>query len=229
MLVSLDRTGKVIQSGEGSFNVPMGSDEVDNTLSNPVSQAERLAERNRVEYATMAAASQRRSEKKKADSRRQAYLQNLAHEYEDFVSAESAEENGGENPLLYAAAMQTMAGGAQEQWTPLSGYLLSQDGQLSYDRAMSGNIVRGMGDAWSLIQDAEAQIKSAQGTLAPLVALANGGSPSQVQQAIQAATPASPSSPGAMFQSLMAKQVAGIPVPYLAVGLVGAFFLLRKK
>lgn len=224
MLVSLGRNGRVVQSGEGSYNEPMGVDEVDNTLSKPVSKAEELAGRNRAEYATMAAISHAQDARNQASADYQAYLASLASEYEEFVSAESAEENGGENPLLYAAAMQSMAGGASEQYTPLGGYLLSQDGQLAYDRAMNGVIRPGMGQVQSLIASAQADYSQAQSAVAPLLALAQGDNQSVAVPASAAPASAVP----AWLAPYMAQKVAGIPIPYLAAGAL-ALLLLRRK
>lgn len=217
MLVSLDRNGRVVQSGEGTFRVPMGADEVDNTLSSPVSAAEALEHRNRVEYATMAARAEAAADQDRAAAAHAAYLQNLASDYEEWTTEEATAENGGENPLLYLAAMQTMAGGATEMHSPLGGYLLSQDGQIDYPRAMSGRIMSSMG------QSVQSLIQSAQSAA------------SQAQSAIQAATGSSAAAPAPAatsilppeLQALMSQKIAGIPVPYLAGGLL--LYLLLKK
>lgn len=218
MLLSLGRNGQVVQSGEGSFNIPMGVDEVDNTLSHPTSQAEALAYRERCEYATMAALSEANSQQQAQEAKRQAYLQSLATEYEEWSSEEQAEANGGENPLLYLAAMQSMAGGMTENYTPLGGYLLSQDGQIDYPRGMSGRIQSSMGqDVQSLIQSAQSAAQQGQ---ALVQAVTGSGSQAAPAAASQVAMPAG-------LASLMQQKVGGIPVPYLAAGVL-AFLFLRK-
>lgn len=224
MHISLDRNGRVVQSGEGSHRVPMGADEVDNTLSNPVAQAQNLWDRNRDEYATMAAAADQNAQDQQAAAAYQAWMQTLANDYQEYVAASSSEENGGENPMLYAAAMQTMAGGGQEQWTPLGGYLLSQDGQFSPDNTMNGEIRGGLGQVTALIQDAQNAASQAAAVVAPLTALTSGGAlPS-------AAAPApSASSLSAMLAPYMAQKVLGYPLPYVVGAGLVAFLFLRKK
>jgi hypothetical protein len=155
MHVSLGRDGRVFQAGEGSFRMPVGVDEVDNTLGAPYQKAQDLWERNRNQYQTMAQAEQSAAEAANQAQIHQNYLDALAADYEEQVAAESAEENGGEHPLLYAAAMQSMAGGATEQYTQLGGYLLSQDGELAFDRAMNGvDFTRGLGQTQAAVEAA---------------------------------------------------------------------------
>jgi hypothetical protein len=220
MNISMDRHGRIVQSGEGTHRQPMGVDEVDNTLSNPVSQAEYLANANAIEYATMAARAHHFGQVQAANAAYQDYVASLAAEYEEFVDAESAEANGGESPLLYAAAMQTMAGGCTDQYTALGGYLLSQDGELAFDRTMNGQVHHGMGQVQNLISQAQADAQAAQAAVAPLVAAAQGGS-----SVAAALTAAAPSAGG--LSSLMSQKIGGVPIPYLAGGLF--VLLLLKK
>jgi hypothetical protein len=226
MHVSLDRSGRIVQAGEGTFRVPMGADEVDNTLSSPVSQAETLAHRERVEYATMAARAHRRAMGQAQADAHEAYLQNLASSYEEWATEEETAANGGENPLLYLAAMQTMAGGMTENYSPISGYLLSQDGEIDYPRAMSGNVMRSMGqDVQNLIQSAQSAAQQGQA----LVQAVTGGSGQPLNAA--PAPSGAPAPTGGIVSTILtpSKQVAGINVPYpYLLGIVAAYLILRK-
>jgi hypothetical protein len=202
----------------------MGADEVDNTLSHPASQAEALAHRERVQYATMAALAQAQAEQNEAQAAHQAWLNQLAADYSEYASEEAAADNGGENPLLYLAAMQTLAGGMTENYSPISGYLLSQDGQIDYPRAMSGRIVPGMGQGvQSLIQSAQA---AAQPVQSLVQAVTGGGAAAAAPAASPAAAPAA-SGLAATFQNLMGQKVGGVPVPYIAGGVL-LLWLLKK-
>lgn len=221
MHVSMDRFGRVVVAGEGTYRTPVGVGQTDNTLSNPASQAQNLYDQECLEYATMAALGQQQAVAQAANDANCQALQNLADDYEDYVGESAAEANGGEHPLLYAAAMQTMAGNTLEHCDPLNGYMLSEDGQPCFDRGMTGRYPgAGMGQTQSLIQAAQADAAAAQSTVAPLLALAQGASSS-------AASAPAPAAPPSGLSSLMSQTVGGIPVPYLAAALA-AFLVLRK-
>ena len=225
MHISLDRNGRVVQAGEGSFRVPMGADEVDNTLSNPVSQAANLEHRNRLEYATMAAEADDQAARAANIQARQRYMANMAREYEEYASAEEVEANGGENPLIYLAAMQTMAGGGMEYVHPLMGHMLAEDGSLAFDRAMNGDVVESFGQSTQdLIQAAQAAVPAAQALYSqaqPYIAAATGATG-------PAAGPGAPSAPS-VFQDFMKKQIAGYPAPLVVGAGLLAFLILRRK
>lgn len=228
MHISLDRNGRVVQSGEGMFRVPMGADEVDNTLSNPISQAEALAHAERVEYATMAARANDRADREQASQDRQNYLETLAQDYSEWESEEQAANNGGENPLLYLAAMQSMAGGCDELQSPISGYGLSQDGQLDYPRGMSGHVVRSFGqDLQSLIQQAQGAASRGQALYSMVTGGGGGSRAITASESVSAPVPVAAGAAAVPGASIFDQKLGGVPVTYLAGGLL--LLLLLKK
>lgn len=229
MRISMNRMGEVVVAGEGTYRVPMGADERDNTLSNPALQAEMLREEERAEFATLAAIDHQRQADAEVRASQNALMRQAAEDYQDYVEEGQASIYGGEHPLTYIAALQSMAGNDCEQYDPLNGYLMSQDGVPAFDRTMSGrsDLIRNhsMGDWLSDLTDTVSQVADAASDVSDAI------SPSA-----QAATPTTqavaPVAPKASsFQTLMKKKVAGIPLPLLALAAVGggAFLVLRKK
>lgn len=220
MHVSLDRNGRVVQSGEGSFRVPMGADEVDNTLSHPISQAENLAHRNRIEYATMAAAADDQELRNQAAYEREAIMENMALDLSEYEGEAVAANNGGENPLIYLAALQSMAGGMTENYHPLSGHMMSADGRDAYHHAMSGSQVGSFGqDVQNLIQQAQSAAQKGTALYQAVTGASGASSPATAPSGVMVTQ-----TPGA---GLMGTKIAGVPVPYLLGGLA-LLMLLRK-
>lgn len=227
MHVSLDRFGRAVVAGEGTFRTPMGVEEVDNTLSKPVSQAEALYERGRMEYATMAAMGQMQDEADAEAAAEAGFRQRLAQDYRDYTDEYVRETNGGEHPLLYMAALQSMAGAGMEHQHPLTGYGLTQDGQIDWARGMSGRY-EAMGqdaDLTALVSQAQ-QISQAATQSANNIT--NGVNTTANSPAGYPLTSAAPASGG--LSSMLSQKVAGIPVVALAAcAVAAAAFLMIKK
>jgi|WetSurMetagenome_2_1015567.scaffolds.fasta_scaffold234760_2 hypothetical protein len=242
MRISMDRFGNVVQAGEGTFRVPMGVHETDNTLSNPAAAAEMILERERNEYATMAAAQDNRDEASRVRAARSAFINRMAQDQEEYVDEAMASETGGEHPLTYLAAIQSMAGNSSEQWTPLSGYLLSQDGVPAFDRTMNGyQPMRGsMGD-W--LDDLKSTVSQAQSTVSDIQDIESQAM--DLKNQVVDVLPVSQSAPApsympavatkavaqlkAQVTGFMSQKYFGVPAPLLALAVVGAGVYVYKK
>lgn len=240
MKISMDRYGNVVQAGEGTFRVPMGVHETDNTLSNPAAAAEMILERERDEYATMAAMEDEAAAAREVYAARAAFMDRMAQEHEDYVDEAMASETGGEHPLTYIAALQSMSGNSSEQWSPLSGYLLSQDGVPAFDRTMNGyQSLRGnMGD---FLDDLKAGVSQVQSTVSDVQDLESQAV--DLKNQVVDVLPISQSAPSSVAASatkyayaakaavsgFMSKKIMGIPAPILALAVVGAGIYVYKK
>lgn len=220
MHVALDRHGNAVVAGEGTFRVPMGADQTDNTLSNPVATAQMLRDQERVHYATMAQAESDAADYASDVAARQAFIEQMAQEHDDYVREAVSSNTAGEHPLTYIAALQSMAGGSSEQCSPLNGYLLSQDGVPAYDRAMNGYPAF-HGNMGQLLNQLQA---AATSVLPPSVAALIPGATAPVVQGAVAA-PAASASPFAILTQTY--PIAGYNIPYWALGLAAA--LVVKK
>lgn len=241
MNVSMDRHGRVVVAGEGTYRVPMGAEETDNSLSAPVSAAQMLLEREHDEFATLAAVESLAQKQARLRAIQADREQAAAQDQEEYQREAEASANAGEHPLTYVAALQTMAGDSSEHYSPISGYLLSQDGVPSIDRTMNGHSpMQGLGDWLSDLQDVASSVQETTSNVSDAwsnVQEIVGGSHEQpptpaviVQQMPAPVTPAQVKAPSS---SWMNKKVAGIPLPYAVGGGVLAVAVLalalRKK
>jgi len=161
MHIALNRFGEVVVEGEGTFRVPMGVDETDNSLSNPVTTAEALREHERQTYAHMAAIETSTAQRRRLRLAQEDRMNEAAEDQAAFQREAEADYTGGQHPLTYLAALQTMAGNSMEQISPISGYTLSQDGVPAFDKTMNGySVMRGMGDWLSDIQSGVEQVQN---------------------------------------------------------------------
>jgi len=196
----------------------MGADQTDNTLSNPVASAQMFRDQERVHFATMAQAEQCACAAAAAKASRQAFIEQMAQEHDDYVREAVSSNTAGEHPLTYIAALQSMAGGSGEQCSPLNGYLLSQDGVPAYDRTMNGYPAFHGNLGQTIAQITSAAESALPSSISSLI-------PGSAAAAPAAAAAAPSASPLAILTQTM--PIAGYNVPYWALGLAAA--LVVKK
>jgi hypothetical protein len=253
MHISLDRNGRAVVAGEGTYRTPMGAEQTDVMMNSPAVVAEMLREREASQTMAANRALDNQAAYEQALEEERAYEESLALDHENYQREALSSIYGGENPLAYIAALQTMAGAHEEFNMPLSGYALSSDGRPEHHRQISGHSpLRGrFGDFWSDMTD---QLKSAAQSateiaqeLAPAVESVSDVV-SATQDLISPQAEAAPAAPAAApapvrvvtaaasaaksgISKFMSMKIGPVPVPLLAaLGVAGvAVLVLRKK
>lgn len=232
MKISMDRMGRVVQVGEGSFRVPVGVEQTDNTLSAPASQAEALWEQDRAEYATLAANQSRAEEARMREEAFRDSLRAQAEDFQNFMKEAAESVNAGEHPLTWVAALQSMAGNSHEHYCPINGYMLSQDGVPAFDRTMSGEspLRSGrMGDLMSDLQSFATQTQAVvnQGASITEAMMNMTQAPTQTSYTPPTSTVTVPNLPGQSGGKWWSDKKVAIPLCLAAA--LGVYLIAKKK
>jgi hypothetical protein len=207
-------------------------------MNSPAAIAEMFQERENAQIISDNQALQAAEDAQAAEERYQAYEESLAIDAENYQREALSQIYGGENPMAYIAALQTMAGAVEDYHQPLSGYALSSDGQPRYGAQYSGySPLRG--NMGSFLDDLKATVSSAEDTASSISDIAtsveNIVAPDDSTPAPAAAAPVKAVAKTAVatsgaFSKFLASKVGPIPTPLLVLaGIAGGFYLYKRR
>lgn len=234
MNISLDRNGRAVVSGEGTFRRPEGVGQTDVMMNSPAVIAEMLQERESAQTLAANRVMDNTQAYQNALDDQRNYEESLALDYENYQREARAEAYGGEDPLAYIAALQTMAGAVADYHMPLGGYALSSDGTPQYHRQISGHApMHGHMGSWlddltSNIADVTSNVSDIASSVEDMIP--GGDEPvAAPRQVVVTRAPAA--APSAGMTKFMKSKIGPVPYWAIATALLGsaAFVIIRRK
>lgn len=226
MRLNMDRKGNVVASGEGVFTIPTNVSHGNMAVGNPAETAENLRSKERQAAKQAKEVERQRKEQLKQEKLYMKERDKAAKAQARYEAEALQNENSGEHPLMYLAALQSMNGECREFNHPLNGYGLSTDGVPAYDRAMGfsfSDITSAMSNVQSIAQSAEQTIQSVVRVVKPAPA------PQPIVQSVTEIVQAADGYPVVteiVKPGLMNIKVAGVPIVYLVGGGVASLAVL---
>ncbi len=251
MRVGIDKQGRAYSMGSDGACFPGDSDQVDNAVGDPRLAAENMRKRARVDEQVANVEAKRIAGVVKANAKTANDLRKRRSEVAAYAAEAITNENGGENPMLYAAAIQSMSGVPSDWDSIVGGNGLTADGRPSPDRVINGlsgwldDIKATVSDVASIGSDITGLYSSVGQIVSPHpsadevaveqlrqynAAMAASQASSLQAQATLAMTKLQTSLKSAT-SSIPGPKIAGVPLLLLLVPVAGAgvYFAMKKK